>query len=831
MRGLYHALNGEISYSVSNTLDVCALLDVQSQSTTMKRSYSQRLLSTVSEHRWFVALLVLFVATATWYNVATPIGESDNELSHFRYIQYIQAKRALPPISYEWPEPETQDQCLDQSQSLAPSGERQFRQPPLYYLLSAATFFWLDTSENWWPPENKFGLNHGHLDGGQNAYVHELGELQSPHKTVVAVHLIRTLSLVLGALGLVAVYGIGRLLFPGKSKSAAILMVSLTVFVPTYLFSSAVINNDILVGVLGLWCIYFCLLSALHRIRFIPLAVAAGLMVLALLTKYTGAFLLPVFTLTIVVVLIKSARTGAHSLIKTVLFLVGILALPLIVGIGWLVRNQRLYGSFIAGYPGLDLSPSSTITDLIARPYSELVHTVADTGRFTFDTYWGLLGADSVIMPGLFLTIAAVFAIPIVIGVLWYLVRSPRSDENKGLVLLGLLVLVINLLFYYSVVDYGPRGRYYLALYPIIAFITVWGTRFVSSRKYQWLVPSILSIFVIVSSILVPVFVLKPIYAQPSMSPDASLLSSETPVHALYGDFAELVGISIEPRDAIPYEPVDVTLVWRVLKPTPNNYVVGVHLAANDQTYMGGTSHFPDNGNYATSLWQPGDIFRDHYRLYVESNSAVELPTGSKIKVSMFCRTNDGDLHLSVSTLEGESFGNAVYSDLLRLGLPLNPDESVPDDPMARFGDEIALNQIGGIPQTLYEEEELLVEFELQALKRPNSNYSIYLQLLNEENRVVVGADYPLTQDYYPSSLWLAGEQIEHQHPFDLGVVRLLPGGEYRLITGLYDVESGLRPPFSSDSPLATEHGLLLGTWQLDHHLLYTPLILGQPEQ
>jgi len=796
----------------------------------MKRSYFQKTQSTASEHRWFIVLLVLFAAMVTWYNLVTPIGESDNELSHFRYIHYIQANRALPPLDYEWPETETEDQCQYPFESPTTIAEHQFRQPPLYYLLSAATFFWLDTSEGWWPAGNQFGYHYGHLDGGQNAFIHESSELSSPHSTVVAVHLIRILSLVLGALGMVAVYRIGRLLFPEKNKTAAILIVSLTAFAPAYLFSSAVISNDILVGVLGLWCIYYCLLSALHEIRFLPLAIAAGLLILALLTKYTGAFLLPVFAIAAVAVLIKSVKTGKHSLTKTLLFLAGIIALPMVVGVAWLIHNQRLYGSYIAGYSGLDLSPSSAIADLATLPYSELINSVTGAARFTFVAYWGLLGADSITLPGPFLTIIAVLALPIAISVLWHLIRSQRSDKNRWLILLGLLVLITNWLLYFIVIDYGPRGRYYLALYSIIAFIIVWGTRSESNTKYKWIVPSILSAIVIVFSVLVPIFVFKPTYAQPTLIPDPSLHPTETPVHVIFGDFAELVGMSTTPQDTSPYEPVDVTLVWRVLKPTPNNYVVGIHLAANDQTYLGGTNHFPGNGNYATSLWQPGDIFRDHYRFYPETSSAVALPLGSTVKVSMFCPTKDGDKHLPVTTLENESLGDAVYSGLLRLGLPLNADYPIQDDHLARFGDEIALNKISGTSQSLFEDEELLLEFELQALKRPGSNYSVYLQLLNEENQVVAGADYPLTQGYYPSSLWLAGEKVKHQHPFDLSPLRLLPRGEYRLVAGLYDVQSGLRPPLSSDSLPAIENGLLLETWQLDHYLLFEPLILSQPE-
>ncbi|MBK9233699.1 MAG: hypothetical protein IPO15_23355 [Anaerolineae bacterium] len=222
-------------------------------------------------HRLAVVIGLVFVGLALWYNVTLPIGESDNEASHYRYIQYIKTYRDLPPAFYQWPAPPSTDQCQSPSSTDVQDPEHQFRQPPLYYLLTSVAFFWLDTSDPWWPPTNHYSIHSNHPDGGYNVAIHTEREAFPYQGTTLAVRLIRVLSSLFGLLGLIAVYLTGRLIFqPGPSPLPA-LMMAVVGFVPTYTFAASVINNDILVGALGLWCIYFCALSVRSGCASAPL--------------------------------------------------------------------------------------------------------------------------------------------------------------------------------------------------------------------------------------------------------------------------------------------------------------------------------------------------------------------------------------------------------------------------------------------------------------------------------------------------------------------------------------------------------------------------------
>ncbi|HEM61376.1 MAG TPA: hypothetical protein ENO24_03710, partial [Chloroflexi bacterium] len=81
--------------------------------------------SAVRNNVALVIVLGLFVILATAYSVIVPLGEAPDEVPHFTYIRYIVQNHALP-VGAE---------------------EHEGFQPPLYYLIGAASTFWIDTSD------------------------------------------------------------------------------------------------------------------------------------------------------------------------------------------------------------------------------------------------------------------------------------------------------------------------------------------------------------------------------------------------------------------------------------------------------------------------------------------------------------------------------------------------------------------------------------------------------------------------------------------------------------------------------------------------------------
>ncbi|GIW03052.1 glycosyltransferase family 39 protein [Roseiflexus sp.] len=79
-----------------------------------------------------------------------------------------------------------------------------------------------------------------------------------------------------------------------------------------------------------------------------------------------------------------------------------------------------------------------------------------------------------------------------------------------------------------------------------------------------------------------------------------------------------------------------------------------------------------------------------------------------------------------------------------------------------------------------------------RALARMDRNLVLFIHINNQYDQRVAQRDLPLRLDDYPTSRWRVGELV-----IDRGDMPLppLPEGEYRLLIGLYDAETGVRLP------------------------------------
>ncbi len=108
------------------------------------------------------------------------------------------------------------------------------------------------------------------------------------------------------------------------------------------------------------------------------------------------------------------------------------------------------------------------------------------------------------------------------------------------------------------------------------------------------------------------------------------------------------------------------------------------------------------------------------------------------------------------------------------------------------LGDEIRLVEVS-LTESLQAGQILPVEFTWQTLQPPQTDYNLFLQLLNSAGQAVAQHDSPPNGGYSPTSTWLPGQTIHSRHA--LALPADLPPGSYRLITGLYDPATGARLP------------------------------------
>ncbi len=141
---------------------------------------------TMLKRHWIAALILcLFMVLGIVYSVATPVLEASDELNHYPFVAYLAGGNGLP---------------------VQRSGEetlwgQEGSQPPLYYAVAAALTSWIDVDDL----TELVTLNPHAMRGvplapdNKNMVVHSSREAFPWRGSVLAVHLIRLLSLLLAS--------------------------------------------------------------------------------------------------------------------------------------------------------------------------------------------------------------------------------------------------------------------------------------------------------------------------------------------------------------------------------------------------------------------------------------------------------------------------------------------------------------------------------------------------------------------------------------------------------------------------------------------------------
>jgi 4-amino-4-deoxy-L-arabinose transferase-like glycosyltransferase len=202
----------------------------------------QNLKSKIQNHPAAALTLLTFIILAVVYSLVTPPFEAGDESRHYAVVKYMADTGRLP---------------------VQESGEAQIHwshegnQPPLYYALAAALTFWIDTGGwndvYWYNPHTTIG--DPLRPDNKNITIHPPGEAWPWRSHVLAVHLIRFLSIAMATVTVIACYVIALSLFKGNRRLAAGAM-AITAFNPMFIFISSSVNNDnavIMFVTLALW--------------------------------------------------------------------------------------------------------------------------------------------------------------------------------------------------------------------------------------------------------------------------------------------------------------------------------------------------------------------------------------------------------------------------------------------------------------------------------------------------------------------------------------------------------------------------------------------------
>lgn len=414
------------------------------------------------------AIALIYLALTLAYAMVVPLWEAPDEPAHFLYVNAI-AETGQPPA----PSPPQRDSFWKEGYV---TSVYEWYQPPLYYALAAPVIA-TNRSFAFWPPFNGFPEINPYFPLAVRLFV-----AQSFH--FAEIHLLRILSALIGLATIVTMHVLARGLFP-QEKALPALAAGFVAFIPQFNFLHAYITNDtlaIFLSTLGMASLVSVALASRKNQRRAWIW-AGGIVSLALATKMTTWFLIPVAGLLVLSLLIT--KTTKWSVLMADITIFGALALvgSLLSWLVWPDLLERLFHSPQAG--GF-------------RPeFANLDHFTETIFPLTHSSFWGRFGWMNVLMePYAVLILDGIGGIGLVSAAffLWKDWRGLLIGQRLGVVLLLTGFVFVSLLFVvFNLTTVQPQGRYFFPALATIGVFVALGWVRLAGRWRGWVVGLLLA--------------------------------------------------------------------------------------------------------------------------------------------------------------------------------------------------------------------------------------------------------------------------------------------------------------------------------------------------
>lgn len=263
----------------------------------------------------------------------------------------------------------------------------------------------------------------------------------------------------------------------------------------------------------------------------------------------------------------------------------------------------------------------------------------------------------------------------------------------------------------------------------------------------------------------------------------------QTSANILFANEFLLLGYDADLSPRQPDAPIEVTTYWQTRQRMSRNYNIALHLLDNQQITQRAVDHHLGE-LYPNILWVPGEFTQNSHilpgdyqtppglytlelRLYDYADSQfrplpmVNAPTGAPVEHNLVVG--------QIKILDQDQEKSPTYGKNIRLGEEIQflgydlPNSHInPDKPLSLV---------------LY----------WQALKPPQTNYTVFTQLIGPDGLVWGQQDNQPQQGRYPTTAWQTGEKVVDR--YQITARADAPAGSYYLLVGMYDLSTGKRLP------------------------------------
>lgn len=740
-------------------------------------------------------ILLCYIVLAGVYAAHTPIFESPDESSHLQVIRYIGETRTLPP--YQIPDRRA-DTGPNMAWLISYHNPPLYYAPPLYHTLGAALTFWtsMDDLPDRLIPNPSWGEGWSPQRGtdpwNKNVFVHLPTETWQESPTVRAAAILRGFSIVLGAITILAAYGLAwdtGAGMPDRHRRCLALGATLWVALnPQFIASSTGVSNDpltIAIFSVAMLAMVRWTRTAASWPRWVVLGALVGL---GALTKQSALMLCPLGGLA---ALFGPAGEGAgknagarararapeatqrfwptgaeraHRFSRAVAFSLsaGIIASP------WYVSNLIRYGDLLGTNPHYAIQVS-------------LAGFGWDALWATLQSYWGAFGWALITLPWPVYASAGSAVLLAVAGMIRSLFPHgagwPLTRHRAFALALTATALLMNFLALtrWAVATGAPYGRLLFPTVTATGVLLAWGWLQWRGKLGRWLLTTLI-VLNTAGAIAAPWVSLPPAFASPYLgqAPTPSMQSITCEAAANVQPIAYHVSEEALRRG----ERFAVTLAWQATAAPSQQLSVWAQLSGPDPTErVAGQTRWLGGTRYPNILWRPDDV--------VAQEITLEIPDWTPAPAIYWLR-------FGLTGEDGELVGFGPGKPYATLGpWRIRQDVRIPAQAQkldVRLGEHIRLRGYAVKPAS----DKLHVQLYWYASGNPAQDATVFVHLIDAEGNLLAQHDGIPNEGRYPTSWWLKGDIVPDPHILVLDEER---GSGAALVIGMYNPATGIRLP------------------------------------
>jgi 4-amino-4-deoxy-L-arabinose transferase-like glycosyltransferase len=258
------------------------------------------------------------------------------------------------------------------------------------------------------------------------------------------------------------------------------------------------------------------------------------------------------------------------------------------------------------------------------------------------------------------------------------------------------------------------------------------------------------------------------------------------------GTAVRLLGYNLATNDTVraPGDPLQLDLIWQGVTKVAEDHGIVVQLADSQGQVAAQSNDSSTLTRDPMSRWRPGYPMRDPHRLVVPANAA---PGAYRLRVAIaqagggpLFRVAGGDF-LTLATVQVSGGRSHDFKPPV-----------VPFPLPATLGDEVGLLGYGPLPETISPGRTIELALYWQALASMTTSYTVFVHLLDQNERLWGQVDTLPGNGTLPTTGWLTGEYLRDTYSFTLKADA--PPGTYRIEIGLYDAVTGQRRPGQAET-------------------------------